>query len=175
MTQLFQPLDLTVNGAAKAYMQRRFTEWYSKCIAVQLDEDKEIEDVDVQLKLSVLKPLHTNWIIDLFNYFTSEKGREIISNGWKAAFISEAMSPGSHGLESLDPFQDVDSLVGNGSSTFETNVKVADNDIDFFVIPKSFEDSEDTYSWETSDGQNMNNIFEIFEDIVEESFLWILF
>ena len=41
MTQLFQPLDLTVNGTAKAYMKRRFTEWYSRCIAVQLDEGKE--------------------------------------------------------------------------------------------------------------------------------------
>ena len=86
-------------------MKRRFTEWYSKCIAVQLDEGKEIEDVAVQLKLSVLKPLHANWIIDLFNYFTSEKGREIISTGWKAAFITEAISTGSHGLESLDPFR----------------------------------------------------------------------
>ena len=25
-----QPLDLTVNGAAKAYMKKRFTEWYSR-------------------------------------------------------------------------------------------------------------------------------------------------
>ena len=168
MTQLFQPLELTVNGAVKAYMKRRFTEWYSKCIAVQLDEGKEIEDVDVQLKLSVLKPIHANWIVDLFNYFTSEKGREIISNGWKAAFITEVISTGSHGLESLDPFQAVDPLVDNESSTFETNVKVAGNDIDFFVTSKSFEDSEDKYSWETSDCQYINNIFELFEDIVEE-------
>ena len=26
MTRIFQPLDLTVNGAAKAYMKKRFTE-----------------------------------------------------------------------------------------------------------------------------------------------------
>ena len=29
MTNLFQPLDLTVNSVAKAFMKRRFTEWYS--------------------------------------------------------------------------------------------------------------------------------------------------
>ena len=63
---------------------------------------------------------------------------KIISNVWKAALITEAISTGSHGLESLDPFQAVDPLVDNGRSTFETNVKVADNDIDFFVTPKSF-------------------------------------
>ena len=30
MANLFQPLDLTVNGAAKAFMKRRFIEWYSQ-------------------------------------------------------------------------------------------------------------------------------------------------
>ena len=75
MTQLFQPSDLTVNGAAKAFLKRKFTKWYSSCISAQLAKGKEIEDVEVPLKLSVLKPLHANWVIDLFNYFTSEKGR----------------------------------------------------------------------------------------------------
>ena len=67
MTNLFQPLDRTVNGAAKAFLKSKFTEWYSNCIAAQLDEGKAIENVEVKLKLSVLKPLQTKWIIDLFN------------------------------------------------------------------------------------------------------------
>ena len=29
MINLFQPLDLTVNGAAKAFLKRKCTEWYS--------------------------------------------------------------------------------------------------------------------------------------------------
>ena len=74
MTPLFQPLDLTVNGAAKAFMKRKFTEWYSSCILAQLAEGKEIEDVEVPLKLSVLKPLHAKWVIDLFNLLYIREG-----------------------------------------------------------------------------------------------------
>ena len=32
MTRYFQPLDLTIIGAGKAYMKNCFTEWYSRCI-----------------------------------------------------------------------------------------------------------------------------------------------
>ena len=33
MKNLFQHLDLTVNGSAKAFMKKKFTEWYSSSIA----------------------------------------------------------------------------------------------------------------------------------------------
>ena len=57
MIHLFQPLDPTVNGAAKAFLKSEFAEWYSSCTAAQLDNDKAIENVDLKLILSVLKPL----------------------------------------------------------------------------------------------------------------------
>ena len=45
-----------------------------------LEERKLMEDIDVELKLSILKPLHTKWINELNDYMTSEEGHEIISN-----------------------------------------------------------------------------------------------
>ena len=51
MTRLFQPLDLSVNGAAKAYMKKRFTEWYSRCIIQELDSGKGVDNIDIQLKV----------------------------------------------------------------------------------------------------------------------------
>ena len=32
MANLFQPLDLTVNGYAKSYLKQQFTEWFAKQI-----------------------------------------------------------------------------------------------------------------------------------------------
>ena len=75
MTRIFQPLDLTVNGSTKAFMKKRFTEWYSRRIVQELDSDKNVDSIDIQL-----------------NYLTSSEGREITSNGWKAAFIEEALT-----------------------------------------------------------------------------------
>ena len=45
MTHLYQPLDLTVNGHFKSFMKKRFSEWYSKQILLQLEnvnKDKTI-------------------------------------------------------------------------------------------------------------------------------------
>ena len=58
MTNLFQPLDLTVSGAAKAFMKRRFIEWYHQEIWKELESTKELNDFDINLKLTILKPLH---------------------------------------------------------------------------------------------------------------------
>ena len=101
MTRLFQPLDLTVNGAAKAYIKKRFTEWYSCCIIQELDSGKGVGNIDIQLKMSVLKPLHAIWINDLYNYFTAPEGKEVIANGWKAAYITEALKEGKQELDPL--------------------------------------------------------------------------
>ena len=75
MTNLFQPPDLTVNGAAKAYMKRRFTEWYSKEIWKELEAGKDLDDIDIKLTLTILKPLHARWLGDLYDYLTSSKGQ----------------------------------------------------------------------------------------------------
>ena len=91
MTNLSQPLDLTVNGFVKAFLKKKFTEWYSSSISKQLEEGKSIEDINVELKLSILKPQHAKWINDLYNYMTSEEGHKIIYNGWKEAFLTEAI------------------------------------------------------------------------------------
>ena len=74
MINLFQPLDLRVNGSTKAYMKRRFTEWYSTSISWQLDKGKAVDDTEVELKLSFLEFLRTGWIQDLYDYLTSEEG-----------------------------------------------------------------------------------------------------
>ena len=160
MTNLFQPLDLTVNGSAKAFMKRKFTEWYSSSIATQLDQGKSIEEVDVELKLSILKPLQANWIKELYDYMTSEEGREIISNVWKAATITEAIQKGTKDLESLDPFFTADPMDDNDDQTIEEVLPEPD-DVAFFVTPNL--ECEDEEVWEF-EGEQMRNVFDIFND-----------
>ena len=73
-TNLFQPLDLTIKRSFKAMMKRKFTEWYSKRISEELEKEIPLEDINIKLQLSVLKPLHAN-------FFTSPEGGEIKANG----------------------------------------------------------------------------------------------
>ena len=60
MTHIFQPFDLTVNGAAKDFLKAKFTEWFAKKIGEGLQEGKELEDIEVKFGLTTLKPLHAS-------------------------------------------------------------------------------------------------------------------
>ena len=64
LTNKFQPLDLTVNKAGKAFIQNQYNDWFSDQVARQLKSGKDPTDIKVSSKLSDLKPLHTSWIVD---------------------------------------------------------------------------------------------------------------
>ena len=54
MTHIFQPLDLTVNGAAKKLTKKSFIKYYSDSVLKQLEAGKPLEDIDVDLKLTTI-------------------------------------------------------------------------------------------------------------------------
>ena len=60
LTYLFQPLDVQggPNGHAKRFMKNKFTLWYADQIKSELDKGKKVEEINISMKLSVLKPLH---------------------------------------------------------------------------------------------------------------------
>ena len=53
----------------------------------QLDEGKSLDEIEVDFRLTVLRPLHAQWLIAIVNHFTSEKGKPIFK-GWKRLGIS---------------------------------------------------------------------------------------
>ena len=87
-TDRLQPMDISVNKAAKNFLRQKFQEWYADKICEQLCESKEIIPVD--LKLSVVKPLGAVWMIQLYDYLKSEP--QLIQNGFKGAGILDCLS-----------------------------------------------------------------------------------
>ena len=67
MTHFLQPLDLTVNGYAKKHTRRKFNDWYTTQIGLQLDKGKSLQDITVPLLLTHLKPIHAQWMVYLYN------------------------------------------------------------------------------------------------------------
>ena len=113
-TYLFQPLDVQggPNGYAKLFMKKKFTLWYADQVQRTMDGNrfKSMEDIDIDLKLSVLKPLHASWLIELFDHMTSPAGKAVSLKGWEVAGITDAVKKETSGLPSLDPFHDIDPL-----------------------------------------------------------------
>ena len=96
LTYLFQPLDVQggPNGYVKRFMKKMFTLWYSDQVIRALDEGKDIKDVEISLKLSIVKPLHAKWLIEMYNHMTSSEGRDICLKGWKVTGILDAAEKG---------------------------------------------------------------------------------
>ena len=98
---------MTVNREAKKFMKDQFTSWYLAQIQIQLDSGVVLDDVDVDLRLSVLKPIHATCIVSMYNHLASSEGRQSIAKGWKKAGVTEVVN-GSKKLPPEDPFEDLD-------------------------------------------------------------------
>ena len=92
---------------------------------------------------------------------TSEEGRKIISNGWKAAFITEAIEQGTKGLESLDPFFNIDPILNEDNQTTVETLP-SQGDIDFFATRFVNDESDNEDHWEF-EGIPLHNIFHIIK------------
>ena len=82
MTHFFQPLDL-INSqrVLKKFYEEKFVTWYAEEIKKQMDAGVPAESIDVNLKLTSLKALHANWLIELYNVLTTADARETVLNG----------------------------------------------------------------------------------------------
>ena len=60
-----QPLDLSMNKAAKEHMHSKFQDWYADKVMQQIDKNEDFEPID--LRLSRMKPLGAQWAISLYN------------------------------------------------------------------------------------------------------------
>ena len=117
MTKCYQPLDLTVNEYAKRFLKSKFTEWYSSQVRSYLDDGVSIDDIVVGLQLSKIKPIHAGWLVEFYKHITNSKGKEIIDSGWKAAGISDAVKLSSSKLPRIDPFHNIDPMLGDQSES----------------------------------------------------------
>ena len=91
LTHRDQPLDINVNGVAKGFLKDQLQTWYTDEIQKQTDNGKGIYEVNVDTRVSRMKPIHAPWVIALYDkVWNSEK---MIENGFKAAAITEGLDP----------------------------------------------------------------------------------
>ena len=79
-TYLFQLLDVQggPNGFVQRLMRKQFTDWYADQVTKAMDEGQELESIDIPLKLSIVKPFHAKWLIEMYNEMTSAEGRQFV-------------------------------------------------------------------------------------------------
>ena len=63
------------------------------------------EDIEVDLQISVIKPLHAGWLVALYDYLTGAEGR-CIFKGWEKAGVKEIVNSDKP-LPPVDPFEEI--------------------------------------------------------------------
>lgn len=88
-TDRLQPLDISVNKAVKAFLRSQFQDWYATCMCQQmrLRSDEKQPLVPVDLKMSIVKPLGVQWMLNVYKYMTSRP--DIIKNGFRKCGIKD--------------------------------------------------------------------------------------
>ena len=173
MTKYYQPLDLTVNGYAKKFMSRKFSGWYTQKISLQLEKGVPIDEIDVKLRLSLIKPLRAEWMTHFHNQMTTPESKKVIESGWLAAGIRDGICLGPSNLPSIAPFEEIAPMkdvaaytVPVPSSAFA--MSTAEKSIGYSRQHDSDDDDEEEY-WENPDFEDRGafNIFDEFDDEAE--------
>ena len=60
-------------------------------MSARLDKGIAIDEVDIKLSLSLLKLLHAEWLVDIYNHMTSGAANKIIDSGWASSGIEDAI------------------------------------------------------------------------------------
>ena len=90
LTHEFQPLDLKVSGSAKVFLSGMFQEWYVKEITKQFEDGTDVYSVNVNLNLSMMKQLHAQWVIGLYDDMQNRPN--FIRKGFELAGVTDAIS-----------------------------------------------------------------------------------
>ena len=137
-------------------MKKKFVDWYARKVISGMDNNVPIDEINVELKLSIMKPLHASWIISLYNHMTSFEGRSIVISGWRRSGIYDAVTKGSKNLVPLDPFFDIDPMI-EVPVTFEDMPLMQENFVSQYVTERNCDDDDSDDEWEDEEGNALNH------------------
>ena len=76
----------------KDRIRSKFSDWYAQEVSKELDAGTQVEEVQIDMWMSVMKELSSRWFISAYDYIQANP--DIVKNGFKKAGISEALEKG---------------------------------------------------------------------------------
>ena len=80
-TNYFLPLDMTVNESSKSFLRQEVQSWYLQVIVKQMEAGKRSDEIKVDVRVSVVKPLQAKWIVKFYDYVKVKP--QFVKNAWK--------------------------------------------------------------------------------------------
>ena len=91
-TDLLQPLDVSRNKGLKTEIKKCFVNWYSDEVKEQLDNGISIQEVNINMQMSKMKPLAARWLVGAFDYKYLQDNEQFAVNGFIESGIFEVLS-----------------------------------------------------------------------------------
>ena len=88
-TSIFQPADVILQRPFKHGFRQQFDQYTSETLGQQIDE-KELQDVKLDTKISVLKPLICGWLWHAWQHINKPS---MIQKGWSMCGLDQAFEP----------------------------------------------------------------------------------
>lgn len=155
MTHLFQPLNLTVNGFCKSFMNKKFAEWFSQQFDKQLTLSKKVEETEIKFNLTEMK-IHAKWVTEFHNHMSTEDGSKVIINGFKRSGIFNAVIDGSLAVPAIDPLQDITPMSSTNEIVYQIVYPIEENFINLCVASDDDEVSDWGGESDDFDGNGFN-------------------
>lgn len=84
-TDRLQPLDLSMNKAAKDFLRDKFRQWYAGEVAKNLTNGPNSGIIPIDMSAAVMKELGAKRLVSFYNYISNRP--ELVVNGYKEAGI----------------------------------------------------------------------------------------
>ena len=86
-TDKLQPVDVSVNRAAKAFLEREFQDWYAKEVMKQIRTGDKLAPVN--LNSVEMKHLGAKWMVRMFEHISNNP--HLVVNGFIASGITNTV------------------------------------------------------------------------------------
>ena len=117
-TDRLQPMDISVNKAAKDFVRQKFNEWYSEKVAEQLGGGTDVEQQLIQpvdLTGAALKTIGAKWLVQMHEYLQDNPG--LIVNGFRKAGIQEAIDSTNESVTASDSIDETATAIDSTNTT----------------------------------------------------------
>ena len=101
----FHTLNLTVNSSGKVHPRKSTQKRVTSDVQRQLKSGKQPENVKIDTRFSVIKPLHAKCITSF--YECMQNNRQIVLNGWGKSGITKFLNNDA-ALKCEDPFNAIE-------------------------------------------------------------------
>ena len=88
-TGQLQPLDVSTNERFKGHLKEMFSSWYSSKVEEHLNSGETVESVRVDMRASVIKPVHFQWLVKNMAWLSQQEG--VLIRGWNDSGIVEKL------------------------------------------------------------------------------------